>query len=225
LSSKYGNPYTELQLTPVPPPITLEERFVEEKIVERDEDLTVALERVLAHNGRSPKVPSGSSSRSSSRPSRCGSVTEKEQKPVEPPEVPHTECRARILNSLTQITHRVRREQTDERNHGDNRIPTLRDEYTSTLREGIEKWFDDVSLENKALAKAKAQKLKDERAWYDDDANTIRAIRRKKPAQRKSESEAPTSGSTTPTPTPVTSQFLAPPTAEAGSSRTNKRYP
>jgi hypothetical protein len=286
LTSKYGNPYTDAQLAPVPTPITLEERFMEEKIVERDEDLAVALERILAHSGRLPKVQqSGSSSRSSSRPGRRGSSNEKEKPTAVTPEVPHTECRARIMNSLHQITHRVRRERADERNHGDNRIATLRDDYTSTLREGIMKWYDDVYLENKALATARAQKLRDEKAWYNDDASTIRAIPRckkpaekktesiastssktptvkqmnsnkltwdmkpsenkinsdtlisdkkpaenrinsatlvsdKKPAQNKSDSDTLTSGSTTPTATPSASQFLAPPTTQAGPSRT-----
>lgn len=223
MSSKYGNPYKDLELTPVPTPITVEEEFIEEKVDERDAYLTLALERVLAQGDRSPKVQSATNSRASSR---RGSSVGVESNASDSAEVPHSQCRVKILSSLHQITARIQREQAEDRKYGSDRLPELRDAYTSTLRVGIEKWFDDVNLENRALTKAMRKKERDERAWYNDDAMTIRASDHKKAVPKKCESEAPTSGSTTPTATSIASQFLVPPLhahAQAGPSRSPKK--
>lgn len=221
LKSQYGNPYRDAM---VPAPITLDEEFVEESINERDAYLTHALERVLAHDARSPKLQSASASRASSR---RGSINGKESQATVPTEVPHTDCRVKLLSSLHELTNRVRQEQLNEQRYGDHRLPVFRDESTSILRSGIEKWFTDVTKENRAIQSALRKKQKEERDWYNSEEMTARPSEQKKRVPPVfytcSETDSTASGSTTPTaPAPVESSFLAPPTnplAQAGASR------
>lgn len=224
LKSQYGNPYRDAMVTA---PVILDEEFIEDSVGERDAYLTHALERVLAHDARSPKVQSTSTSRASSR---RGSVNGKDNQAPESSEVPHTECRVQLLSSLHEITSRVRQEQINEQRYGDHRLPVFRDDSTSILRSGIEKWFTDVTKENRAVQSAVRKKEKEERDWYNSEEMTARPSEQKKRTPPVfytcSETDSTTSGSTTPTAptaaTPVESSFLAPPPnllAQAGPSQ------
>ncbi|KAE9973461.1 hypothetical protein BLS_001584 [Venturia inaequalis] len=222
LKSQYGNPYRDAM---VPAPTTLDEEFIEEIVNDRDAYLTHALERVLAHDARSPKVQSAFTSKASSR---RGSVTGKENQTTVPSEVPHAACRVQLLSSLHEITNRVRQEQINEQQYGDHRLPVFRDENTSILRTGIEKWFTDVTKEYKAIQSALRKKEKEEQDWYNSEEMTARPSEQKKKTPPVfytcSETDSTASGSTTPTAaTPVEPSSLAPPPpnslAQAGPSR------
>ncbi|TID25755.1 hypothetical protein E2P81_ATG03543 [Venturia nashicola] len=227
LKSQYGNPYRDAV---VPTTLTLDEEFIEESVNERDAYLTHAIERVLAHEARTPKVQSASTSRASSR---RGSVCGKEDQGKEPSEVSHSQCRVKLLSSLHEITSRAIQEQINEQRYGDHRLPVLRDESTSVLRSGIEKWFADVTKENGAIKSALRKKEKEERDWHNSEEMTARPAEQKKRTPpvfyTYSETGSTTSGSTTPTAataatpsTPGEPSFPAPPPnsfASAGPAR------
>ncbi|QDS73335.1 hypothetical protein FKW77_006584 [Venturia effusa] len=208
--SQYGNPYRDAM---VPAPITLAEEFVEDVVNERDAFLTHALERILAYDARSPKIQSASASIASSR---RGSVSGRENQATGPSEVPHSECRVKLLSSLHEITSRVRQEQINEMRYGNHRLPVLRDENTSILRSGIEKWFNDVTKESSAVQSALKKKKQDEKEWYNSEEMTARPSEQKKKTRAVfytcSETDSTTSGTITPIQaTPVECSFPATP--------------
>ncbi len=151
LQSQYGNPYTAAQLTPGfgTSDDWLEEEMSEEPIMDMDSTLIEAVERVLAQSGQSSKVPSNSSSRSSSMRGRAETGGPDLLPPLE---VPRGECKRMVLGALEQVVKSVTADRSPEEHAGRGRdigaagrtassrtVPA-----ESTLREGIRRWLHEV---------------------------------------------------------------------------------
>ncbi|BCS04983.1 uncharacterized protein AKAW2_80784A [Aspergillus luchuensis] len=127
----------------------VEERFVEEHVMDLDGTLVDALERVLAQSGPSSMVhsraPSPTRTRRTEDKHMSDVLSRDEMRPVE---VPRTECRKLVLSALDEVVRSVTAEhcREDEGELG----PTDRDRRRvqtggdNTLREGIRKWLLDV---------------------------------------------------------------------------------
>ncbi|KAI9724084.1 MAG: hypothetical protein M1812_000803 [Candelaria pacifica] len=139
---QYGNPYTLAQLTPgnEKPQPHLEEKFIEEPIMDMDGTLVDAIERVLAQSGHSSRAHSAASSRSSSRRGRPDHNTPRNE-PISIPnlEIPRGECKKMVLGALEQVVRSVRKERF--RDEGVEGVVV-----DSTLREGVRRWLDDVEF-------------------------------------------------------------------------------
>ncbi|KAF2754461.1 hypothetical protein EJ05DRAFT_479439 [Pseudovirgaria hyperparasitica] len=136
-------PFTDpYQISQTPPPVPmselhLEEKFTEESVMDIDDTLADAIERVLAHSGASSRAQSQPSSRSGSVRGRKG-ATDVPTPPVV--EIPRTECRDLVFGALEQIVKSVQEERTA------NNLATERRSRSaeSTLREGIKRWLTEV---------------------------------------------------------------------------------
>ncbi len=139
--AQYGNPYSLAQLTPgIEAHNNLEEKIVEEPIMDMDGTLVDAIERVLAQSGHSSRAHSAASSRSSSRRGRPDhNAAHKEPTPLSNLEIPRGECKKMVLGALEQVVRSVRKERLKVEG-ADGAVAE------STLREGVRRWLDDVEV-------------------------------------------------------------------------------
>ncbi|RAK73601.1 uncharacterized protein BO72DRAFT_462012 [Aspergillus fijiensis CBS 313.89] len=133
-------------------PTEVEERFVEEPVMDLDGTLVDALERVLAQSGPSSMVHSRAPSPSRGRrgedkqASDAPAPTREEIRPVE---VPRTECRKLVLGALEEVVRSVTAEHCREDVDGELGLADRERKRTlagadNTLREGVRKWLLDV---------------------------------------------------------------------------------
>lgn len=130
-------------------PNHLEERFIEEPVMDLDGTLVDAVERVFAQSGYSSLAHSRAPS-----PSRARRGEEKAHSTVRgddtpPIEVPRAECRKLVLGALEQVVRSVTAEHCRE--DADSEIGLAQRERKralagadNTLREGVRKWLLDV---------------------------------------------------------------------------------
>ncbi|KAF2180034.1 hypothetical protein K469DRAFT_673251 [Zopfia rhizophila CBS 207.26] len=148
--SQYGNPYTPSASGSTMTELHLEEKFVEEPIMDFDATLIDAVDRVLAQSGRPSRVQSASSSRSSSRrgrrDTRSGSDVGHSM------EVAQAECKGIIFDALETVVKNVTAERTakdeskKETNDGkkSSREIIAKTATDSSLKEGIRRWLAEV---------------------------------------------------------------------------------
>jgi hypothetical protein len=148
--SQYGNPYA-LGTGPLVTEVHLEEKFIEEPIMDFDPTLIDAVDRVLSGSGRPSRVHSTTSSRSSSRrgrrDTRAGSDAGHPQV-----DVAHADCKAIIFDALEAVVKDVTAERNSKetlKNEPTGDTGTVRESASrattdSSLREGIRRWLTEV---------------------------------------------------------------------------------
>ncbi|KAJ5745709.1 hypothetical protein N7520_010891 [Penicillium odoratum] len=126
----------------------VEERFIEEPVMDLDGILVDAVERVLGQSGYSSLAHSRAPS-----PNRARKAEDKGQntpRGEEPPvEVPRTECRKMVLGALEEVVRLVTAEHCREDVDGELGLADRERRRAmagadNTLREGIRKWLLDV---------------------------------------------------------------------------------
>lgn len=147
--SQYGNPYNTGPAAPIMTEIHLAEKFVEEPIMDFDDTLSDAVERVLSQSGQGSRTQSASSSRSSSRRGRRDTRAMSEVAPHV--EVPQTDCRAAIFDALETVVRDVLAERVaaEEANNDtaaakNGRRDGAKTATDSSLKEGIRRWLTEV---------------------------------------------------------------------------------
>ncbi|KAL4874113.1 hypothetical protein BDV12DRAFT_159091 [Aspergillus spectabilis] len=124
----------------------VEERFVEEPVMDLDGILVDALERVLAQSGPSSLAPTRAPSPSRARKENDRAEYVREDVPSL--EVPRTECRRLVLGALEDVVRSVTaehcREEEGELGVADRERKRLLTGADNTLREGVRKWLLDV---------------------------------------------------------------------------------
>ena len=153
-----NNPYTNTAAPALPMnEQTLSEQFSEEAILDIDNTLVDAVDRVLAQSGNTSRVVSNTSSRSSSRQGRR---EERAQEDSFTTEVPRGECKQTILGALEQVVKsiaadnaaqaqaRLRAHREGQAHAADGAASGAGAErhlrHESTLREGVRKWMNEV---------------------------------------------------------------------------------
>ncbi|KAI9705599.1 MAG: hypothetical protein M1836_006355 [Candelina mexicana] len=142
MTHQYGHPYS-----PAPSASDVEkqhghldEKIIEEPIMDMDGTLVDAIERVLAQSGHSSRAHSTTSSRSSSRRGRPDhNAPHNQPTPMPSLEIPRGECKKMVLGALEQVVRSVRKERS--RDEGAEGVVA-----ESTLREGVRRWLDDVEV-------------------------------------------------------------------------------
>ncbi|KKK25428.1 hypothetical protein AOCH_004918 [Aspergillus ochraceoroseus] len=129
----------------------VEERFVEEPVMDLDGTLVDALERVLAQSGPSSLVHSRAPSPSRVRKDNDKNTSENEVTREDIPslEVPRSECRKLVLGALEEVVRSVTAEHCREDVEGelgltDRERKRLLTGADNTLREGVRKWLLDI---------------------------------------------------------------------------------
>ncbi|PYH88821.1 hypothetical protein BO71DRAFT_338046 [Aspergillus ellipticus CBS 707.79] len=131
-------------------PSEVEERFVEEHVMDLDGTLVDALERVLAQSGPSSvahsRAPSPSRARRAEDKLASEILAREETRPME---VPRTECRKLVLSALEEVVRSVTAEHCREDVDGelglaDRERRRVQSGSDNTLREGIRRWLLDV---------------------------------------------------------------------------------
>ncbi|KAL3467404.1 folliculin-interacting protein N-terminus-domain-containing protein [Aspergillus heterothallicus] len=127
----------------------VEEKFVEEPVMDLDGTLVDALERVLAQSGSSSLAPTRAPSPTRSRKENDRAVdamTIRDDVPTV--EAPRAECRRIVLGALEEVVRSVTaehcREDDGELNLADRERKRLLTGADNTLREGVRKWLLDV---------------------------------------------------------------------------------
>ncbi|KAJ5088331.1 hypothetical protein N7456_011947 [Penicillium angulare] len=125
----------------------VEERFIEEPVMDLDGVLVDAVERVLGQSGYSSLAHSRAPSPTRARRGEDKGQTTPRGEDAPPVEVPRTECRKMVLGALEEVVRIV----TDEHNREDSELGLADRERRralagadNTLREGIRKWLLDV---------------------------------------------------------------------------------
>ena len=125
----------------------LEERIIEEPIMDMDPTLIDAVERVLAQSGHSSRVQSRAPSRASSPSPMAHRSPEIRSMATPRLGVPKSECKRLVLGALEEVVRSVQAEQ-DAGTNGARRISgepvRSGEEYfppDNTLREGVRKWL------------------------------------------------------------------------------------
>ncbi|KAH0547744.1 hypothetical protein FGG08_000001 [Glutinoglossum americanum] len=164
--SQYGNPYLPSQLNPGVEMLDghLEEKLIEESIMDMDGTLVDAVEKIIAHHQpqhrSSPTPDSNTSSRSSSHRGRRINRADSDSAGLPGTstpilEIPRGECKNMVLGALEQVVRSVacdnglgREEQPqspqEQTTRGFGSIFRKKVEVESTLREGVRKWLRDV---------------------------------------------------------------------------------
>lgn len=131
-----------------PDPHHVEERFIEEPVMDLDGILVDAVERVLGQSGYSSlaqsRAPSPSRAR---RGDDTGQTTPRAEDP--PFEVPRAECRKMVLGALEEVVRIVtaehcREDVDNELGIADRERRRAQIGADNTLRQGIRKWLLDV---------------------------------------------------------------------------------
>ncbi|KAJ5674228.1 hypothetical protein N7462_009667 [Penicillium macrosclerotiorum] len=130
-------------------PNCIEERFVEEAVMDLDGILVDAVERVLGQSGYSSMAHSRAPSPSRARRGEDKGSTTPRGEDVPPVEVPRAECRKIVLGALEEVVRIVNaehcREDVDtELGIADRERRRALAGADNTLREGIRKWLLDV---------------------------------------------------------------------------------
>ncbi|KAH8434837.1 uncharacterized protein LDX57_012468 [Aspergillus melleus] len=131
-------------------PNEVEERFVEEPVMDLDGTLVDALERVLAQSGPSSLAPTRAPSPSRARKGDDKSTSDTASRDEVPPlEVPRTECRKLVLGALEEVVRSVTAEHCREDVDGELGLADRERKRSlagpdNTLREGVRKWLLDV---------------------------------------------------------------------------------
>ncbi|KAL4806413.1 folliculin-interacting protein N-terminus-domain-containing protein [Aspergillus unguis] len=127
----------------------VEERFVEEPVMDLDGTLVDALERVLAQSGQSSLAPTRAPSPSRARKENdrpADLVVTRDDTPQM--EAPRTECRRLVLGALEEVVRSVTaehcREDDGELNLVDRERKRLLTGADNTLRESVRRWLLDV---------------------------------------------------------------------------------
>jgi hypothetical protein len=139
--------------------LIVEEKFIEDPVMDLDDVLSDAVERILARSGQSSKVHSRASS-----PSGRGRGRHLEQRANEASssshaigapsiEIPRAECRRMVIGALEQVVRSVTAERVREdgnkagESKGEERMSrsgSTSRSVDNTLREGIRKWLEEV---------------------------------------------------------------------------------
>jgi hypothetical protein len=128
----------------------IEERFIEEPVMDLDGVLVDAVERVLGQSGYSSlahsRAPSPNRARRAEDKDKVHSPRPDE---VPPPEVPRGECRKMVLGALEEVVRIVTAEHCREdvdntAGFADRERRRAQSGADNTLREGIRKWLLDV---------------------------------------------------------------------------------
>ncbi|KAF2268806.1 hypothetical protein CC78DRAFT_540637 [Lojkania enalia] len=148
--SQYGNPYTSGPNASTMTEIHLKEEFTEESIMDFDNTLIDAVDRVLSQSGQGSRAQSNSSSRSSSRrgrrDTRSGSDADHHA------EIAQTDCKVIIFDALESVVKNVTAERTvkvdsNEATNGSQKSSQESFPKTATdssLKEGIRRWLAEV---------------------------------------------------------------------------------
>ncbi|KAI4268198.1 MAG: hypothetical protein LQ337_007987 [Flavoplaca oasis] len=151
---------------PNPKPVNqdIEQRIIEEPIMDMDPTLIDAVERVLAKSGHSSRVQSRTPSRAPSpsrttthyrSPEKTHTRSQSNLHSMATPqlEVPKSECKKLVLGALEEVVRSVQAEQDEGKNDGARRIsgePVRSGEENlppdSTLREGVRRWLKGVGF-------------------------------------------------------------------------------
>lgn len=146
--SQYGNPYTNGTVAPMMTEVHLAEKFIDEQIMDFDSTLIDGVDRVLAQSGEATRLNSAQSSRSSSRRGRRDTRADSDAVPHV--EVPSTDCRGVIFDTLESIVRDVTAERNakSESKEDDEkkslRILQTKTATDSSLKEGIRRWLTEV---------------------------------------------------------------------------------
>lgn len=133
----------------------VEEKYIEEPVVELDDILVDAVERVLARSGESSLAPSRAPSpnrgRRAARDQSDQTTKEGEDSTrdeVPPIGVSRTDCRRLVLGALEEVVHSVTAERAAEESNAKSSRRTKRDRKRrntdNILREGVRKWLLDI---------------------------------------------------------------------------------
>lgn len=130
-------------------PHYVEERFIEEPVMDLDIILVDAVERVLGQSGYSSLAHSRAPSPTRTRRGEDKGQTTPRGEDPPPVEVPRTECRKMVLGALEEVVRVVTaehcREDVDsEMGLADRERRRAMNGADNTLREGIRKWLLDV---------------------------------------------------------------------------------
>ncbi|KAJ0417007.1 folliculin-interacting protein N-terminus-domain-containing protein [Aspergillus carlsbadensis] len=127
----------------------VEEKFIEEPVMDLDGTLVDALERVLAQSGPPSLAPTRAPSPTRSRKENdraADTMTMRDDVPTV--EAPRAECRRLVLGALEEVVRSVAaehcREDDGELNPADRERKRLLTGADNTLREGVRKWLLDV---------------------------------------------------------------------------------
>ncbi|KAF2121121.1 folliculin-interacting protein N-terminus-domain-containing protein [Lophiotrema nucula] len=148
--SHYGNPYSAAANVLAMTELHLDEKFIEEPIMDFDAILIDAVDRVLTQSGQGSRAQSTSSSRSSSRRGRRD--TRSGSDVGHHADVTQTECRVIIFDALESVVKNVTAERgvkdntkgevnNDKEPSQENLVKTATD---SSLKEGIRRWLSEV---------------------------------------------------------------------------------
>lgn len=125
----------------------VEERFIEEPVMDLDGTLVDAVERVLAQSGQSSLTHSRAPSPSRNKTKAGAEAASREDAPAL--EVPRGECRKTVLGALEEVVRSVTAEHCRE--DGEGELGATNREHKrwfagpdNTLREGVRKWLLDV---------------------------------------------------------------------------------
>jgi len=147
--SQYGNPYSNSSAAPMMNEQHLEEKFIEEHIMDFDATLIDAVDRVLAQSGQTSRAQSASSSRSSSRRGRRDARADSNAGHHHT-DVPQTDCKAVIFDALEVVVKNVTAERNakEERKEESTRNNPIQEiaktAADSSLKEGIRRWLSEV---------------------------------------------------------------------------------
>ncbi|KAL4980855.1 folliculin-interacting protein N-terminus-domain-containing protein [Aspergillus desertorum] len=128
----------------------VEERFLEEPVMDLDGTLVDALERVLAQSGPSSLAPTRAPSPTQSRKENDRPAEYTANRDDVPSlEAPRTECRRLVLGALEEVVRSVtaehcRDDDDGEFNLADRERKRVLTGMDNTLREGIRKWLLEV---------------------------------------------------------------------------------
>jgi hypothetical protein len=140
--SQYGNPYSNSAAAPMMNEQHLEEKFIEEHIMDFDATLIDAVDRVLAQSGQSSRVPSASSSRSSSRRGRRD--VRADSNAGHHTDVAQTDCKAVIFDALEVVVKHVTAERRENIGPDKSAHDVAKTSADSSLKEGIRRWLTEV---------------------------------------------------------------------------------
>ncbi|KAF2728983.1 hypothetical protein EJ04DRAFT_476459 [Polyplosphaeria fusca] len=142
---QYGNPYVSTVNSPAMTEVHLEERFIEEPIMDFDATLIDAVDRVLTQSGQGSRAQSTSSSRSSSRRGRRD--TRSGSDAGHHVEMSQTDCKCIIFDALESVVKNVAAER-NAKDDGTEKEPApsrpVKTATDSSLKEGIRRWLTEV---------------------------------------------------------------------------------
>ena len=127
----------------------VEERFVEEPVMDLDGTLIDALDRVLAQSGQSSIAQSRAPSPPRSRKPDSRRLSECAREDFPSVEVPRTECRNTVLGALEEVVRSVTAEHCRDDMDGELGLADRERRRSlagvdNTLREGVRRWLLDV---------------------------------------------------------------------------------